>query len=232
MNKNIFKIGLWSAIICLISFIVWIVAFAAISTQSPLFIWTDLESYIQYTKEYNQFFQYLAKSFMIFFSLAYMILAFIFYELTTSVRKIYSKIGIAFVVMFALLSSLHYFIQISLVRFAIAGNDYAGLEHYIQSNPTSFLLALNMLGWTICLGLSSLFLYAGLFSGTVSKGIRIGLLISFLSGILGGISYLLQIDILTFIFMNLGIGFAFIIISVSAIRHFLTIRRKSIILEE
>jgi len=226
MNKIILNIGLWSAIICLTSFIVWIISFAGIAIQSPLFYWTNIEDYIQYINNNNQFFQYLAKSFMIIFSLAYMILAIFFYEFTITDRKILAKIGITFSIMFALVSSVHYFVQISSVRFAITENEYSGLEHFLQSNPSSFLSSVNMLGWTIFLGLSTLFMYLGLIHRSETKGIRLGLLINSISCIFGGIGYLFQIDLLTFVFINLGVGLAFFIITISSIRFINILKRE------
>ena len=101
MNKTILNLGLWSAIICLASFVVWIISFTGIALSSPLFYWTNLEDYINYVNTNNQFFQYLAKSFMIVFSLSYMLLTFVFHEFTVAQRQILSKIAIAFSIMFA-----------------------------------------------------------------------------------------------------------------------------------
>lgn len=220
MNNIILRTGKLSAIICLVSFIVWVVSFIGIAVQSPLFYWTNIEDYIQYFNSNSQFFQYLAKTFMIIFSLAYMVLTMVLYEFTSTERKILSKIAIVFSVMFALLSSVHYFVQISSVRFAISDKAYSGLEHFLQSNPASFSSSLNMLGWTLFLGLSSLFLYLGLKNIVQAKGLKIGLLINAISCLFGGIGFILRIDILTFIFMNLGIGAAFFIITISGIKFF------------
>ncbi|MDD3281084.1 MAG: hypothetical protein PHC83_05890 [Bacteroidales bacterium] len=225
MDRIILNTGLWSAIICLTSFIVWIISFTGIAIQSPLFFWTNIEEYIHYVNDYNQFFQYLAKSFMIIFSLAYMILAVFFYEFTFAERKIFAKIGLIFSIMFALVSSVHYYVQISSVRFTIAEGEYSGLEHLIQSNPASALLSVNMLGWTLFLGLSCLFIFTGLIHNSGTKGIRLGLLINAFSYIFGGIGYLFQIDLLTFVFMNLGIGFGFIIMTISSIKLINALKR-------
>jgi len=227
MNKNMLNIGFWSAIICLTSFIVWIIAFAGIAIQSPLFFWTNIEEYVHYVNNNSQFFQYLAKSFMIIFSLAYMILAIVIYEFTSAERKILTKIGVVFSVMFSLVSAVHYYVQISSVRFTIAGGEYSGLEHLIQSNPASALLSVNMLGWTLFLGLSCLFMCIGLFHESGTKGIRLGLLINAVACIFGGIGYLFQIDLLTFVFMNLGIGLGFIIMTVSSIRFINALKREN-----
>ncbi len=226
MNKTILNTGLWSAIICLAAFIIWIIAFTGIAIQAPLFYWTNLEDYIVHVHAHSQFLPNLAKSFMILFSLGYLVLAMVFYEFTLPERKILARIALVFAIMFALLSSVHYFGQVSFVRFAIAKNEYAGLEHFLQANPVSFLSSVNMLGWTLFLGLSNLFLYVGLSHTTTSRGIRIGILINAVSCIFGGIGYLFQIDLLTFIFMNLGIGLGFMIMSVASIIFFIRLKRE------
>jgi hypothetical protein len=210
----------------LTSFIVWIISFTGIAIQSPLFYWTNIKDCIDYYTSNIQFFQYLAKSFMIVFSLAYMILTIVFHEFTATERKIFAKIAIVFSIMFALVSGIHYFVQISSVRFAMAGNEYSGLEHFLQSKPTSFLSSVNMLGWTLFLGLSSLFTYLGFISKSVTKGLKLGLLINAISCFFGGIGYLFQIDLLTFAFMNLGIGLGFTLLTVSSIRFINAIKRE------
>lgn len=220
MNKTMLNTGWWSAMTCLIAFVIWIIAFAGIAIQAPLFYWTNLEDYINHVHAHSQFLPYLAKTFMIVFSLGYMVLVMVFNEFALPERKILAKIALVFAIMFAMASSIHYFVQISYVRFAIENEEYTGLEHFLQSYPTSFLSSVNMLGWTLFLGLSNLFLYAGLDHPTASRGIRIGSLINAVSCIFGGMGYLFQIDLLTFIFMNLGIGLGFMILSVASIRYF------------
>lgn len=219
--------GWWSAMICLAAFIIWIIAFTGIAIQAPLFYWTNLEDYMDHVHAHSQFLPNLARSFMIVFSLGYMILTMVINEFALPERKILTKIALVFAIMFATVSSIHYFVQISYVRFAIANEEYAGLEHFLQSNPTSFLSSVNMLGWTLFLGLSNLFLYAGLSHPTASRGIRIGIFINAVSCIFGGIGYLFQIDLLTFIFMNLGIGLGFMILSVASIRYFNKLKREN-----
>lgn len=226
MNKIVLNTGLWSAIICLTSFVVWIISFTGIAISSPLFYWTNLEEYIKYVDINNQFFQYLAKSFMIIFSLSYMMLVFVFYEFTVTQRQILAKIAIALSLMFALVSSVHYFIQISTVRFAFAEGDYSGLEHFLQAKPTSAISSVNMLGWTFFFGLSSLFMYLAFKPDSMTKRIRIGLLINALSCLIAGIGYLFQIDIITFVFINLGMGATVFIITISAIRNFVKLKRE------
>ena len=163
---------------------------------------------------------------MIIFSIGYLILTIVFSEFVTDERRILAKIAVVFSIMFAMASSIHYFVQISFVRFAIAENHYSGIEHFLQSNPGSYLSSVNMLGWTLFLGLSSLFMYIGLISKTDRKGIKIGLFINAISCFLGCFGYLFRIDLLIFVFMNLGIGLGFILLTVSSIRFFYSLKRE------
>lgn len=226
MNNFVIKAGLWSAAICLTSFVIWIISFVGIAITSPLFYWTNIEDYVEFASHNPQFFQYLAKSFMIVFALAYMVMIFVCYEFAGGQKKLPAKIAAAFAVMFALLASAHYFVQLSAVRFAMSEGQYSGLEHFLQARPTSVMSSLNMLGWTVFLGLSSFFMYLSLLPGAMTKAIRIGLLISAVSCLLAGAGYLCQIDLITFVAVNLGVGGAFLVITVSAIRFFIMQNRQ------
>ena len=226
MNKIIINTGLWSAIICLTSFIIWIISFTGIAITSPLFYWTNIEDYIDFVNNYTQFFQYLAKSFMIVFALGYMVLIFVYREFAIIQKQFLAKIAIAFSLMFALLATAHYYIQVSAIRFAFIEEQFSGLEHFLQAKPTSVISSLNMLGWTIFLGLSSLFMYLSFRPESMTRTIRLGLLINTISCLLAGVGYLFQIDLITFIFINLGMGGAFLIITISSIRFFTRLKKE------
>jgi hypothetical protein len=52
---------------------------------------------------------------------------------------------------------MHDFRQITAVRLNVVAGRVEGLEHFVQANPYSILSAINMLGWSVFLGLASLF---------------------------------------------------------------------------
>lgn len=228
MNKISIHTGLWSSVICMTALVVWIVSFTGIALSSPLFYWTNMQDYIEYVNANNQFFQYLAKSFMIVFALSYMVLTIVYFEFVPVQKQIMARIAIAFAVLFALLASVHYYVQISAVRFAFMEEQFSGLEHFIQARPTSVLSSVNMLGWTIFLGLSSLFMFGSLVPKTMTNGIRLGFLINAISCLGAGIGYLFQIDIITFLGINLGLGVAFFIIAISSVLFFTKLKRECI----
>ncbi|OQY01138.1 MAG: hypothetical protein B6I20_07950 [Bacteroidetes bacterium 4572_117] len=224
MNKNIINLGFWAAIICMSAFIIWIISFVGIAMTSPLFMWENFESYIQYVNSNSQFFQYLAKSFMIIFALAYLILSIVFQEMANNDKKILAKIGLTFGIIFTMLTTIHYFVQISAVRFALETNELAGIEHFLQAKPTSVMSSINMLGWTLFLGLSSLFMFFSFNTKELTKGIKTGFLINAISCLLAGFGFLFQIDLITFLFINLGLGGGMLLLSISSSRYFFKLK--------
>ena len=219
------NIALWSARICFLSFIIWIISFVGIAFTSPLFVWSDLNQYLIFYSSHSQFFAYFAKIWMILFSLSFLVLILVWQEFSSQNSKILSKIGGAFALLFAICSSFHYFIQISSVRFALNNGKISGLEHFLQANPTSFSSSVNMLGWGVFLGLSSLFLFFESKLNQRSKGITFGFLIVSMSCLLGCISFLVQINMLTFLFINLGLGGGMILLSFCTIRQFKSLKK-------
>jgi hypothetical protein len=218
MNKISLKLGYWSALISAATFIIWIISFAGIAVTSPLFTWTNLPDYLDYINSNGQFFQYLAKSFMIVFSISFLLVMISLGELVSKERKVLAKAGIVFTILFSLLSGLHYFIQVSSVRWAIVNGNLEGIQHFLQADPQSFMVAANMLGWTLFLGLGSLFMSAALKGEVRLRLVRIVLLINGISCLAAGFGYLAQIDIITFFFINLGVGAALLVLTVSYAR--------------
>jgi len=218
MNNISLKLGYWSAIISAATFVIWIISFVGIAVTSPLFTWTNLPDYLNYINSNSQFFQYLAKSFMIVFSIAFLLVMMSIGEFVEGERKVLAKSGIVFTILFSLFSSLHYFIQVSSVRWAISNENLEGLQHFLQADPQSFMVAANMLGWTLFLGLGSLFMSAALKGVTKLKIVRIVLLINGISCLAAGFGYITQIDIITFFFINLGVGAALLVLTVTFAR--------------
>jgi hypothetical protein len=116
--------------------------------------------------------------------------------------------------MFALLSAIHYFGQVSAVRLSIEHGSTNGLEHFLQANPTSFSLAIDMLGWTVMLGLGSFFLGILFNKSGRQKWLKRFHFINAFFCLLALIGFLLQIDLLTFPAINIGVGGCITVIAV------------------
>jgi hypothetical protein len=220
MKTLSYKIGFWASILLTVSFVVWIVCFIGIALTSPLFYWTNLTDYLNFVQKHSQVFQNTAKLFMLFLGPLYVLFINSFYDYAPDNKKALVRISLLFGTAFAILSSLHYFVQLSAVRLNTIHGQINGLEHFVQANPYSIMTSIDMLGWTLFLGLSSLFIFPIFTGDTLNKILRYAFIINGLSCMLAGIGYIFQIDVLTFLFINLGVGGAIMTIGIVSIKLF------------
>jgi len=158
---------------------------------------------------------------MLIFGPVYVMLVNSFHDQANAERKTLSRLGLLFGLAFATLSSIHYFVQLSLVRINLEKGITSGMEHFVQANPLSVMTSIDMLGWTLFLGLSSLFTSLSVSDKTrLGRWIRIGFNLNSVSCLIAFVGYLWQIDLLTFIGINMGVGSAMIIASITSMRYF------------
>jgi len=208
MKSLSIKLGYWTSLICIATFVVWTVCFLAIFKINPIFEWTNLIDYINYTENYNQSFKFLAQASMLIFAPAFLIMIHSINDYATEKKKILSRIGISFATIFVACIGINYFVQISSVRLSIAKGQIAGLEQFIQSNPTSGIAGINMVGWTVFFSLASLFI-APIFTGNrLNKVIRYAFIANGIICLLGGIGFVLDNIAIIFLTINLGMGAA------------------------
>ena len=206
MSSLSIKLGFWSALLSAIAFIVFTGCFVAIVMVSPIFIWTDLSDYVFYVSNNSQFFQHLARLTMLLFGPLFIVMLNSIHEYADDDRKILARISVCFGTGFALLTGVNYFIQLSVVRQNIANGHLEGLAQIVQANPTSAISAINMLGWSLFLGLSSLFI-APVFSGSrLEQTIKAIFIANGIFCLLGGLSYVFENILLLFFSMNFGMG--------------------------
>lgn len=226
MNNLSYRIGIWSAQLLVFTFVIWIVCFIGIATTSPLFYWTNLPDYIDYFKSNSQHFQNIAKSSMLLFGPLYVLLINSYYDYAAENKKVLVRISLLFGLAFAILSSIHYFVQLTTVRINIEQGHFDGLGHLVQANPHSVMSSVNMLGWTLFLGLSSFSIFPVFKGDRFDKIIGYAFLFNGISCFLGGVGYLFHIDLLTFVFMNLGLGGAVMTFSIASISLFKRLKNK------
>jgi hypothetical protein len=206
MSELSLKFGFWSAFLSAFTFVVFTICFVAILITGPLFVWSGVADYVTYVNENNQFFQHLARLAMLLFGPLFVVLLNCIHEITPDDRKFLSRTSLCFGLVFAALTGINYFVQLSVVRQNIAAGHLDGLIQVVQANPVSAVSAVNMLGWSLFLGLSSLFV------GPVFSGSRLALVvkIAFLANgifcLLGGIGYVFEWLVLLFLSINVGMG--------------------------
>jgi len=220
MNNLSYKIGQWSAISLVICFAIWILSFVGIAVSSPLFYWTKLSDYITHYHSGGHFFQHLAYLFMLLAGPLYLLVINGYYEYAPADKKVLVRISLLFALGFAILSGLHYFVQLSSVRLNLAAGNFEGIELFLQANPTSVMTSIDMLGWTLFLGLSSLFMVPVFKGERANRILAYAFLLNGISGLMAGLGYVFQIDLLTFICINLLCGGALITVSIASIKLF------------
>ena len=113
------------------------------------------------------------------------------------------------------------------MRLNIGKGHFEGMEYFVQANPDSIMTSIDMLGWTLFLGLSSLFIFPVFDGPGPNKVLRYAFLVNGLSCMLAGAGYIFQINILTFLFINLGMGGAMMTITITAVRFFKRLKVQS-----
>lgn len=208
------QLGYWSSVSIAALFVIFTACFIAIAATQPLFRWTTLADYVAYATTRDQFFQNLARLTMLLFGPAYVILVASIHDRTSDEMRLGTLLALCFSVIFAALTGIHYFIQLSAVRLSLAHGDLQGLDQIVQANPSSALSAINMLGWTLFLGLSSIFVAQVFSVSRIERAIRIAFLFNGICCLLGGIGYALDITALVFVTINLGMGGAVLIAAI------------------
>jgi hypothetical protein len=223
-NRTSLALGFWSALLCLGTFLIFTVCFIVAFTMPPIFHWTTMQDYLAYSNPASQPFKSVAQLMMLFFAPLYVVLLSSIYDLAGSEKKPLARAALLMGVIFAGLISMHYFIQLSTVRLGIANGQVAGLDQFVQANPASAISAINLLGWSLFFGLSSL-LIALVFAGRgLEQFIRVVFLINGVCCLLGGVGF--DITPLVFLTINFGMGGAVIAITLALCLLFRRLMRE------
>jgi len=227
MNQIAVKLGFWASALAAAMFLIFTVCFVVILATSPLFFWTDLNDYLAYVNENDQSLAYLARLCSLLFAPLFVVTLNSIHELTTAQKKVLTRNSLNFAILFAVTIGIHYFVQLTAVRLSLQAGQTAGLEQVVQANPISAVAAINMLGWTLFLGLSSLFLVPVFDDGRLQKTIKYAFLINGVCCLVGGLSYIFQWLIVLFVTINLGMGGAVTIAMIALAVYFRRLARRN-----
>jgi hypothetical protein len=172
----------------------------------PIFVWTTLANYVTYTATHASFFRDAAMYLMLIFGPLFVVLLSALHEYARDEQKILTRISTGFGLAFAVLVGINYFVQLSSVRQSVLHGQVTGLEQVLQANPMSAMTGLNMLGWSLFLGLASLFAAPIFAGGRLEKAIKVALIINGLCCLLGGLSYIYEFSLGVFLFITFGMG--------------------------
>ncbi len=208
------RLGFWSAAGIAGLFLIFTVCFVAIYTQGPSAPWTNIQDFAANAGQVNPVFKFLAQFSMLLFGPLYVVAVNCIHARAPQSKKLITQLAADFALVFAALSCLHYFVQITTVPWNLAKGQLAGLEHFVQANPSSFILSADMLGWTLFFGLSSLLAAFAFDNQGLERGLRIALLVNGRSCLAGFVGFLLQSVLLVFVTMNFLMGGAVLVFSV------------------
>jgi energy-converting hydrogenase Eha subunit C len=198
-----------------IAFIVYTISFSFILLFFRIPTWTSLPDFVASTSGI-WFPLYTSCQFLAFLTPPlFVLLVSSVHDNTSDEKKPLTRASLCFSLIFATLSSIHYFVQFTAVRLGILHGHIEGLEQFIQLNPDSVIVAINMLGWTVFFGISSLFMVPIFSSSKLGKVIKFSFLVNGIICILGAIGYVFEIVILNVLFFYI-MGAAVMVIAISS----------------
>jgi hypothetical protein len=207
ISKATIKLGYWTALGIAVAFSIYTAGYVTILAAYRIPQWTDTTSF---AASINQpwFLLFTICQVMAFIvAPLYALLVNCLHEYARPEQKILARASSSFAIIFATLSSIHYFVQFGTIRQGMLAGNLQGLEQFIQLNPGSVIASINLLGWTLFLGISS-WLIAPVFAGNgVQRVIKIALVCNGIFCLAGATGYLLQIPALILLFFN-GMGLA------------------------
>ena len=187
MTRLSAQIGRWTAWCETIVGYTYLAGYIALLAIFPVRPWTNIEAFA--SELGSPYFNALTGLQVLAFlqALLVLVLTIAIYEHAPSSKKILARLGIAFALAFAILSSMHYYIQWVGVRQSILRNDLSGLGLFVQFNFDSPVSAINMLGWMFFYGLTTLVLAPIFGKGRLDGWIRWAFLINGIGCILSAV---------------------------------------------
>ena len=187
------RIGFWSSIFMLIAMLAYAIGLGIFIAVHPIPIWTDLQTFLKsidnnwiILNSICQFIGFLCAPISI-------LLLNSIHDYAENSKKILTRIGICFTIVFTVLSSIAYFTQFTLVRQNIIKDTVDNLELFINFNPNSFTSALTILGWNLFAALSFIFIAPVFYGNRLNLFIRILLILIGIFSIIGLIGAILEI---------------------------------------
>ncbi|MEM7374944.1 MAG: hypothetical protein AAF587_40500 [Bacteroidota bacterium] len=220
MNMLSSTIGWISALVILLSSLLFGGCFMGLFITHPPPAWTTLQAYAEACQTYDQTLKHIAQASMIPLTISILVLIAILHEQVQTDRRFLSRLSLQFGSITTCLISLGYFIQITSVRWNLSAGNIEDLAHFVQFYPNSVILSIIMLGYTLFLGLSSVCIFPILPDLPSYRLLRWGFLINAISCGLGCIGFVGQIIPLILIATNFGNGSAFILLGIGGMKAF------------
>lgn len=208
------KLGFWSALLAAVAWIVFTVCFVAIAVSQPPFVWTNLHDFAAYARSHDRTLVYVAQGCMAVLGPLYVVIISSLVEYAPPERKNATRAALVLGAGFAVLTGINYFSHITAIRLNIERGTTAGLEQLLQHKPDSVMAAINMLGWTLYFGLSTLLASLAFTAGKLERALRVALATNGAFCLLAGVGFVIDSIPLIYLTINLGMGGAVLVFTV------------------
>jgi hypothetical protein len=136
--SGIRKLGFWSAVVSAICSVLWFITFSLKDVLAPIPAWTDLQQYASAFSPMRLLYVYpsllLPLSFIAFLVCIHFSIA--------EEKRFWSLIALSFGIVYAVMASINYNIQVVAVRQSLAAGETSGIAMFIPDNPHSVFTAL------------------------------------------------------------------------------------------
>ncbi len=166
MNKLLRRLGFWSSVT--IALLVALID-AGMILSTILFPMTTITSMEAYTISFNSW-QMLPLIPSLLLAPMFVVMMLCIHHYASDDRKVMSQMGYSFALICAAVLSIHYYIQLTVVRQGILNNETAGLWQFAAPNPHSFFWTFAALGYGF-MGIA-LLCAAPVFAGKSERAIK------------------------------------------------------------
>jgi hypothetical protein len=212
------KVGCWSAALLAFVLIAYTLSMTGLVLSHPA-RWTGLSDYVAATSAPWHRFLTVCEACVFLAAPLVLVLTNCILDQADGDRRFLAGLGVCFAVVATVLGSINYFVQLGPVRQSIEHGEITGLEQFVQVNTHSVMYSLAILGWTVFLGLSSLFT-APVFGGRgLGRMIRWSFLVNGFSCMLGALGYFFEVPVLDILYLG-GMGTSMTVLSISLAVHF------------
>jgi hypothetical protein len=116
---------------------------------------------------------------------------------TADEKKVLALTGLAFMIVFSVLTCLNRFVQLTVVREAVEAGRASEVQRFMPYEPGSIMLSLEMLAWGLFFSLAFLFIAPVFSGGRLDRGIRWSMTATGALSLLALVGYVLKLGALT-----------------------------------
>lgn len=193
-GHTIYVVGYWSSIIAAILAI----AFTILAFVFPVAEWQGIEAY-KASFQFNQMYNHIP---VLLLTPVMVILMTCIHFFAPNNKKFFGMLGLAFSIVYAVIISINYYIQLFVVRLNLINGDLNGLSLWALPNLHSIFFAFESLGYCF-LGLATFFAAVVFTGGKLENWIKVLFITNGVFGISGAIISLFDKPLIIFAALGL-----------------------------